>query len=104
MNWLITDEAEADLIAGREWIAADNADAAQEFLQSAKDCFERLTQFPETGAAAKIKGREFSGLRFIVLSPPFNRWIVFYHGTSQIEVIRVLYGAQNWRNAPRRFF
>ena len=58
----------------------------------------------ETGAAAKIKGSEFSNLRFLVLSPPFNRWIVFYRVTSRIEIVRVLYGVQNWRREPRRFF
>ena len=104
MNWATTPAADADLIQGREWIEADNPDAAQEFLREARLCFDRLAQFPEMGASTKIKGRTFAGIRFIVLSPPFNRWIVFYRIRKHVEIIRVIYGIQNWRQEPGRFF
>ena len=104
MKWLLTDEAEADLIAGREWIETDNAAAAQAMLETARELFDRLAKFPEMGAEARLKGSEFAGVRFFVLSPPFNRWIVFYRVTDQVEILRVLYGVQNWRQQPRRFF
>lgn len=104
MKWATTPAADEDLQGAREWIELDNPDAAQAMLEAALDCFERLTQFPEMGAEAKLKSREFSGLRFFVLTPPFNRWIVFYQVSHQIEIIRVLYGTQNWRQTPQRFF
>ena len=104
MNWGTRPEADADLVRGREWIEADNPEAGQEFLRTARDCFERLGQFPELGAEARIQGKEFSAVRFLVLDPPFNRWIVFYRVTELVEIVRVLYGTQNWRQAPRRFF
>jgi len=104
MNWAITPAADDDLIHGREWIEADNPEAAQSMLKTAKECFERLCQFPKSGADARFKGNKLSGLRFIVLSPPFNRWIVFYRVTKQIEIVRVLYGGVNRRQEPRRFF
>ena len=104
MKCFISDQAEADLEGGRDWIKLDNPEAAVRLIETALECFDRLAQFPETGAAAKIAGREFSSLRFMVLAPPFNRWIVFYNITSRIEIVRVLYGVQNWRNEPRRFF
>ena len=47
MMWGTTPEADADLIRGREWIEPDNPEAAQQFLQTARDCFCRLGQFPE---------------------------------------------------------
>jgi plasmid stabilization system protein ParE len=40
----------------------------------------------------------------MVIAPPFNRWVVFYRVREMIEVVRVLYGTQNWRGEPRRFF
>jgi plasmid stabilization system protein ParE len=104
MTWGTTPEADADLIRGREWIEADNSDAAQEFLKTAREGFERLGQFPEIGPLARLKSREFQGLRFCLLSPPFNKWVIFYRVKATVEIIRVLYGAQNWRQEPNRFF
>ena len=104
MMWGTRPEADADLIRGREWIEADNPKAAQEFLRTARECFDRLAQFPELGVEAKLKGRAFATVRFLVLDPPFNRWIVFYRVTNLVEIIRVLYGTQNWRKEPKRFF
>jgi plasmid stabilization system protein ParE len=104
MMWGTTPETDADLIRGREWIELDNPEAAQQFLQTARDCFDRLAQFPEVGMLARLKGKEFEGIRFCVLSPPFNKWLAFYRITKSIEIIRVLYGVQNWRQTPERFF
>lgn len=104
MNWATTPEADEDLIRGREWIELDNETAAQSFLSTARECFDRLAQFPEMGAAARLKPQDLSGIRFIVLSPPFTSWIVFYRVTDQVEIIRLLYGSQNWREEPSRFF
>ena len=104
MTWGTTPQADADLICGREWIEQDNPEAAQKFLSTARDCFERLGQFPELGPLARLKGQEFQGMRFYLLTPPFNKWIVFYRVKAIVEVVRVLYGAQNWRREPNRFF
>jgi plasmid stabilization system protein ParE len=103
MNWATTPAADADLIQGREWIEADNPEAAQIFLKAARECFDRLDQFPKLGAETKIKVPPSRTIRFMVLSPPFNRWIVFYRVTRQVEIIRVLYGTQNWQRQPKRF-
>jgi plasmid stabilization system protein ParE len=104
MTWATTPAADADLIHGREWIEADNQDAAQEFLRTARQCFDRLGQFPQMGAEVKIKEPAFKNIRFMVLAPPFNRWIVFYRVGRRVEITRVLYGTMNWRQEPERFF
>ena len=104
MTWGTTPEADADLIRGREWIEKDNPEAAQQFLRTASECFERLGQFPESEMLAQLKGKELEDVRFCVLSPPFNKWLAFYRVTETIEIIRVLYGTQNWRETPKRFF
>jgi hypothetical protein len=39
------------------------------------------------------------------MPPPFNRWLVFYRGSEPgIEIVRVIYGTQNWRGSPASFF
>jgi plasmid stabilization system protein ParE len=104
MTWGTTPAADMDLIAGRKWIEADNPEAAQRLLKTARECFDRLAQFPESGPLARLKGKEFEGLRFTVLLPPFNKWLVFYRIGEIVEIIRVLYGTQDWRGEPERFF
>ena len=105
MSWLASPEADEDLIAARDFIAADNEQAARAFLDAAFESFDRLTQFPEMGPIARFKHRSLKGVRFFVLAPPFNRWLIFYQPAGKvIEIKRVLYGNVNWREEPERFF
>ncbi|HRY48627.1 MAG TPA: type II toxin-antitoxin system RelE/ParE family toxin [Candidatus Paceibacterota bacterium] len=105
MSWLATPETDEDLIAARNFIAVDNESAARDFLDAAFEAFDRLAQFPEMGLPARFRHRDLKGVRFFVLAPPFNRWLVFYRPAGQdIEIKRVLYGNVNWRQEPERFF
>ncbi len=39
------------------------------------------------------------------MPPPFNRWLIFYHLIgAEVEILRVIYGTQNWRGNPASFF
>lgn len=105
MNWRASPETDEDLMAARDFIAADSERAALAFLDAAFEAFERLAQFPEMGPLARFKTRALKGMRFFVLAPPFNRWLVFYQPTRQgVEIKRVLYGNVNWRQEPTQFF
>ena len=105
MIWQATPETDEDLIAARDFIAADNESAARDFLDAAFETFERLAQFPEMGPQARFKHRALQEVRYFVLPPPFNRWLIFYQRVGQaIEIRRVLYGNVNWRQEPERFF
>ena len=105
MRWQAAPEVDDDLIAARDFIAADNESAARDFLDAAFEAFDRLAQFPEMGPPARFKHRALKGVRYFVLPPPFNRWLVFYKPTGPvIEIKRVLYGSVNWRQEPERFF
>jgi plasmid stabilization system protein ParE len=98
-------KADQDLVAGARWILADNPDAARRFLDAAFEAFDRLAEFPESGPPARLKHRRLAGVRFCVMPPPFNRWLVFYRGSEPgIEIVRVIYGTQNWRGSPASFF
>ncbi len=105
MNWKASPETDEDLIAARDFIAADNEAAARDFLDAAFAAFDRLAQFPEMGARARFKRRALCGLRYLVLPPPFNRWLIFYRpDATGVQIQRVLCGNVNWQEQPRRFF
>jgi plasmid stabilization system protein ParE len=105
MSWQASPEIDEDLIAARDFIAADNEVAALNFLDTAFEAFDRLAKFPELGTQARFKHRTLKGVRFIVLAPPFNRWLIFYQPVGRgVEIKRVLYGNVNWRQEPERFF
>jgi len=105
MNWRASPETDEDLIAAREFIAADNETAARDFLDAAFEAFDRLAQFPEMGPRVRFKHRALKGVRFFVLPPPFNRWLIFYQPAGDgVDIKRVLYGNVNWRQEPERFF
>ena len=105
MNWQASPETDEDLIAARDFIAADNEQSALDFLDAAFESFDRLAQFPEMGPPARFKHRSLKGVRFFVVPPPFNRWLIFYRpGGQGVEIKRVLCGNVNWRQEPERFF
>ena len=105
MIWQAAPETDEDLIAARDFIAADNEAAARDFLDAAFEAFDRLAQFPEMGPQARLKHPALKGMRFFVLPPPFNRWMIFYQESSKgVDIKRVLYGNVNWRQEPERFF
>jgi len=105
MNWRASRETDEDLIAARDFIAADNEQSALDFLDAAFESFDRLAQFPEMGPVARFKHRALKGVRYFVVPPPFNRWLIFYKPSrNDVEIKRVLYGNVNWRQEPERFF
>ena len=97
-------ETDDDLIAGRDFIAADNELASIGFLDAAFEDFDQLSNLPEMGPASSFTHGSLKGMRFLVLPPPFNHWLIFYTPTSDgVDIRRVLYGNVNWRQEPERF-
>lgn len=104
MNWISRPQVDEDLIAGRDFILPDNDRAARAFLDAAFALFNRLAQFPEMGARARLKPRRLKSLRYFVMPPPFNRWVVFYEPRREgVEIVRVIYGTMNWKQSPELF-
>jgi len=76
-----------------------------DFLDAAFETFDLLGEFPEMGSLARFQHPGLQGVRYFVLSPPFNRWLIFYRSTNYgVDIQRVLYGNINWRQEPERFF
>jgi len=55
MTWHAAPEVDDDLIAARDFIAADNPTAARDFLDAAFEAFDKLAQFPQMGPQAHFK-------------------------------------------------
>ena len=105
MSWQASSETDEDLIASRDFIAADNEQSAKDFLDAAFETFDLLGEFPEMGSPAHFRHPDLQGLRYFVLPPPFNCWLIFYRPTNHgVDIQRVLYGNINWRQEPERFF
>ena len=105
MKWQASPEVDDDLIEGRDYIRGDNDVAARAFLNTAFETFDLLGDFPEMGPCARFRSKKLRDLRFFVMPPPFNRWIVFYRVTDDgVAIMRVLHGSMNWRQEPKRFF
>jgi plasmid stabilization system protein ParE len=102
-GYLVQPAVDDDLVHSAEWIALDHPEAARRFIDTAFKSFDLLAKFPEAGPKARLKHERLQNIRFWVLPPPFNRWLVFYRIQSDLVVIlRVLHGAQNWRERIER--
>lgn len=105
MKWQASPEVDDDLIEGRDFIRADSDVAARAFLNAAFETFDLLGDFPEMGPRARLRSKKLRDLRFFVLPPPFNKWIVFYRVMDYgAGIARILHGSMNWRQEPERFF
>ena len=61
--------------------------------------------FRRWGLARGFVRKKLRDLRFFVMPPPYNRWIVFYRVTDYgVGIVRVLHGSTNWRQELERFF
>ena len=104
-RYLAKPAVDEDLVNQARWIALDNPEAAERFLDTAFKGFEFLARHPEAGPKARLKHPELEGVRFWVLPPPFNRWLVFYRlEPDTVIILRVLHAAQDWRERAEEFF
>jgi plasmid stabilization system protein ParE len=78
VSWKASPETDEDLIGSRDFIAADNEQSAVDFLDAAFETFDLLAQFPEMGSLAHFRHPGLHGVRYFILPPPFNRWLIFY--------------------------
>ncbi len=81
-------EAEADLDAIWLYIALDNVGAADATIDRILDTYHKLAQFPQMGTHTEQLPGDL--LRF-----PVGSYLVIYRITQQLEIVRVLHGAQD---------
>lgn len=87
--------AKQDLLEQALFIAGDNLDAAERFLDAAEAAFTRLLEMPEIGVAREYRNEHLMGLRLWPI-PGFERHLIFYRPIEAgIEVVRVLDAARD---------
>lgn len=90
----VAEEAEGDLVEIWVFIAQDNVDAADEFLERVHDTCQKLARSPGMG-------RDRSDLARGIRSFPVGTYLIFYRKARRgIEVARVLSG---FRDLPPLF-
>ena len=87
--------ARNDLIEHYVFIGRDNPDAAERFLDSAEQTFERLAGMPRSGRPWRSPNRRLAGLRVVPIAD-FSNYLVFYRPEDNgITIVRVLHGARD---------
>ena len=88
-------QAAADLIDIASYIAEDNPDAAERFLDAAEAAFDLLASMPSMGRAVTFQSPATQGIRVWRIQG-FERYLIFYRAVEGgIEIVRVLHGARD---------
>jgi toxin ParE1/3/4 len=84
-----------DLIEQATYIAENNLDAAERFLVAAEETFQLLGRMPGMGKRCRFSNPQLLGIRQYPVKG-FKNYLIFYCATdSEVEVLRVLHGAQD---------
>ena len=90
-----TPQAAADLIDIASYIAEDNLDAAERFLDAAEEAFALLASMPSMGRAVNFQSPAAQGIR-VWRVRGFERYLIFYRAVEHgIEIVRVLHAARD---------
>ncbi len=88
-------QARIDLIEHATHIGEDSRLAADRFIESAENAFQKLLQFPHLGSPRELRDPDYSGLRMWPI-PGFRNHLIFYRPTEDgVEIIRVLHAARD---------
>lgn len=74
---------------------------ALRFIEAAQATFESLAYAPKAYPRFETNSEDLQGLRWRPLTGSFDRYLAFYglDGENQVEVVRVVHGAQDLRRA-----
>jgi plasmid stabilization system protein ParE len=98
-QYVLTHEAQQDLIDIWDYIARDSPQAADQVMEEIKKSFDLLVQFPGAGHQRKdVRDNRYRFWRA-------NRFIIAYFPkTSPLQIARIVGAARDFRNIfpPRR--
>jgi toxin ParE1/3/4 len=87
--------AAADLLEIASFIAEDNLDAAERFLDAAEATFTHLASMPLIGRTVTFQHPQAQSMR-VWRVQGFENYLIFYRAVERgIEVIRVLHAARD---------
>ena len=91
---VVRPKARRDIREVADYIAADNLDASDRFIDEAHSAFELLAKMPLMGSARRFRREALKGLRVWRIAG-FEKYLVVYRPQrAGVEVIRVLHGAR----------
>ena len=92
---IFSEFVEAELAAIWDYIAFDNVDAADRFLQSAYSSFQDLARTPHMGRPRKFAEVRLRGLRSFRVRG-FDNYLIFYRPIPEgIAILHVIHGARD---------
>ncbi|MDJ0733367.1 MAG: type II toxin-antitoxin system RelE/ParE family toxin [Nostocaceae cyanobacterium] len=84
-----------DLIDLATYIASDNMDISDEFLNAAQETFKQLAQTPKIGRVGQFDNPNLADIRQQTIKG-FRNYLVFYRiRDADVEILRVLHGRRD---------
>lgn len=94
-KFIFSEYVEAELDAIWQYIAIDNVDAADRFIEAAYGTFQELAQMPDMGRKRQFPQPRLSELRSFRVKG-FESYLIFYGSLPDgIEVFHIIHGARN---------
>jgi plasmid stabilization system protein ParE len=94
-RFVLSPEALDDLDTIWEYIARENAEAADRVIESAYRVCKNLADHSELGPRRAFPDNDPSDIRFFVITD-FPNYLIFYrNGDDAVEIVRVLHGSQD---------
>ena len=89
-------QAKADLIEIADYIAMDNPEAAESFLDAAEATFEFIASLPSVGRTFRFQSPAAEGMR-VWRVEGFERYLIVYRTVEdRIDIVRVLHTARDF--------
>ena len=91
-----SERADRDLLDHFTFIHADNAPAAERFLDLAWATFQTIAEHPRAGRLWRSPNRKLAGVRVIPVARPFEKYLVFYRSAGRrIAILTVFHAARD---------
>jgi toxin ParE1/3/4 len=88
-------QAKADLIEIADYIAEDNPEAVERFLDAAEATFDFIASLPSVGRAYRVQSPAAEGMR-VWRVEEFERYLILYRAVEfRIDIVRVLHGSRD---------
>lgn len=94
-NYRFLPRAQEDAIEHAIYIAGDNAEAADRFLEALERSCELLTTMPEMGTRRTFDNPALADMRMMPIKG-FEKHLILYRSSADgLEVIRIVHGARD---------
>ena len=83
-----------DLIEIATYIAENDLDRSDRFLQAAEETFKQLGKMPQLGKQSNFSNPHLQNIRQLAVKE-FGKYLIFYQTTKVgVQIIRVLHGSR----------